>query len=110
MPLQCEEMGYGNGDKDGFVKIDHVTFPLYYNTLERISTEACKSAHSGDRPCTAYAYNGSGSGRCLLWHGELLNLRQLSEDDPDSKTIYIKLAAYELQNSRGRSIIQILLI
>ncbi|KAK2632454.1 hypothetical protein EUGRSUZ_L01528 [Eucalyptus grandis] len=99
IPLQCEEMGYGNGDEDKFLKMDHVTFPLYYNPLERISTEACKSACSGDCSCTAYAYDGSGSGGCLLWHGDLLNLRQLSEDDPDGKTIFVKLAAYELQNS-----------
>ncbi|KAI6690436.1 hypothetical protein NL676_027264 [Syzygium grande] len=110
--LRCEQMGYGNGDKDGFLKMDHVTFALYYSTSERISTKACKSACSGDCSCTAYAYSGSGTGtgRCLLWHEDLLNLRQLSEDDPNSNTIYIKLAAYELQNSRGRGITLILSI
>ncbi|KAF8026188.1 hypothetical protein BT93_F2866 [Corymbia citriodora subsp. variegata] len=96
IPLQCE--GYKNGDKDGFLKMDRVSFPLYYKTLERISTEACESACSGDCSCTAYAYNGSGTGWCLLWHGDLLNLRQFSEDNP--KTIHIKLAAYEFQNRK----------
>ncbi|XP_056167836.1 receptor-like serine/threonine-protein kinase SD1-8 isoform X1 [Syzygium oleosum] len=109
-PLQCEQMGYGNGDKDGFLRMDNVRFPLYYNTSNRISTEACISACSGDCSCTAYAYDGSatgaGTGRCFLWHGDLLNLKQPSEDDLDSNTIYIKLAAYELpkkklQNSQG---------
>ncbi|KAI3427524.1 uncharacterized protein J3R85_009349 [Psidium guajava] len=103
IPLQCEQMGYGNGDKDVFLNMDHVTFPLYYKTLEGISTEACKSACTGDCSCTAYAYNGTSSGRCLLWHGDLLNLRQLSEDDPASKTINIKVAAYELQNKTLQS-------
>ncbi|KAF8026190.1 hypothetical protein BT93_F2868 [Corymbia citriodora subsp. variegata] len=99
--LQCEQMGYGNGDKDRFLKMDHVTFPLDYNTSERILDKACKSACSSDCSCTAYAYNGSGNGRCLLWHGDLLSLRQLSEDDPNGNTIFIKLAASELQNSQG---------
>ncbi|XP_018722360.2 receptor-like serine/threonine-protein kinase SD1-7 [Eucalyptus grandis] len=98
--LQCEQMGYENGG-DGFLKMNHVTFPLYYNASEKLSSKACKSACSGDCSCTAYAYNGSGTGRCLLWYEDLLNLRQLSEDDPNSNTIYIKLAASELQNSRG---------
>ncbi|KAK3427063.1 hypothetical protein EUGRSUZ_F03366 [Eucalyptus grandis] len=95
-PLQCEQMGYGNGDKDRFLRMDHVRFPMY-NISDRISTEACVSACSGDCSCTAYAYSGSGSGE------------QLSGGDHDGKTIYIKLAAYEPQNSRGRSIILILL-
>ncbi|KAK2632458.1 hypothetical protein EUGRSUZ_L01531 [Eucalyptus grandis] len=100
--LQCGQMGYGNGDKDGFLKMDHVTFPLYYNLTERISHKACESACLGDCSCTAYAYNGSGTGRCLQWYDDLLNLRQLSEDDPNSNTIYIHLAASELRNSRGK--------
>ncbi|KAL3736241.1 hypothetical protein ACJRO7_025231 [Eucalyptus globulus] len=98
--LQCTKTGHENG-YEGFLRMNHVTFPLYYNVSERLSPKACKSVCSGDCSCTAYAYNGSGTGRCLLWYQDLLNLRRISEDDPNSNTIYIKLATSELQNSRG---------
>ncbi|KAK2632456.1 hypothetical protein EUGRSUZ_L01530 [Eucalyptus grandis] len=112
-PLQCEQMGHGNGDEDGFLKVDHLRFPDDYNSLDIISTEACEAACSDNCSCTAYACDGTRG--CLLWHGELFDLEKLSQDDSVGQTIYINLAAYELQNktlqnSRGRSIILILLI
>ena len=98
-PLQCDDITSVNSEKDKFLKMDDVKFPQLPQVLETQSIETCKMTCLNNCSCSAYVYNGS----CLMWDGSLLNLQQLSKKDPDGRTLYLKLAASELQNSRGMS-------
>ncbi|KAJ0045514.1 hypothetical protein Pint_04396 [Pistacia integerrima] len=97
-PLYCEDSTSLKRDKDRFLRMDAVKFPLGPKELKASAVKQCESACFNECSCTAYAHNSSGV--CLLWGGELLNLEQLSKRDPDGRTIYIKHAASELQKSR----------
>ena len=96
--LQCDDTSV-NSEKDKFLKMANVKFPQSPQILETQSIETCKMTCLNKCSCNAYAHNGS----CLMWDQILLNLQQLSKKDPDGRTLYLKLAASELQNSRGLS-------
>ncbi|KAK6229543.1 hypothetical protein SCA6_018494 [Theobroma cacao] len=107
MALNC-----GIGDKDRFFRMDGVRYPLSSTEQSKSSysspsgpevsstdAKACEVACLNNCSCTAYAYNKSG--HCLRWFGDILNLQQLSEEDPNGKTIFIKLSASEFDSSGG---------
>ncbi|RVW70339.1 Receptor-like serine/threonine-protein kinase SD1-8 [Vitis vinifera] len=94
--LQCDDLTSVNSEKDKFLKMANVKFPQSPQILETQSIETCKMTCLNKCSCNAYAHNGS----CLMWDRILLNLQQLSKKDPDGRTLYLKLAASELQNSR----------
>ncbi|KAK3199319.1 hypothetical protein Dsin_022734 [Dipteronia sinensis] len=79
--------------------MNNVKFPFSAKESNLQAAEECKLACFKDCACTAYAYNENAV--CSLWHGELLNLIQLSTEDPGGQTIYLKLAASEFQNPGG---------
>ncbi|PPE00842.1 hypothetical protein GOBAR_DD02119 [Gossypium barbadense] len=105
MPLTC--------NKDGFIKMNDVTYPLsstqqinatnpFPYSRPQVSSshkDSCKEACLNNCNCSAYAYNTSG--HCLRWYGDIVNLQQLSSKDPDGHTIFIKLSASEFNNGRG---------
>uniref|UniRef100_A0A6M2EUV0 Receptor-like serine/threonine-protein kinase n=1 Tax=Populus davidiana TaxID=266767 RepID=A0A6M2EUV0_9ROSI len=89
-PLNCSE--------DGFRKFSGVKLPetrkSWFNRT--MSLDECRSTCLKNCSCTAYAnldisING-GSG-CLLWLGDLVDMRQINENGQD---IYIRMAASEL--------------
>ncbi|RWR88185.1 Protein kinase domain-containing protein [Cinnamomum micranthum f. kanehirae] len=91
--LDCD----GNGD--GFLRLENVKVPD--TTKSRVepglSLEACKEECLKNCSCTAYAsFNLSGDGRCLMWDGDLFDLRVKSDGGHD---IYIRVAASELADS-----------
>ncbi|MBA0809696.1 hypothetical protein Gohar_025326, partial [Gossypium harknessii] len=107
-PLTC-----GNGDnKDGFLGIDDVTYPL--SSMQQINTSnpfpylgpqisisnenSCKEACLNNCNCSAYAYNTTG--HCAIWYGDLINLQQLSSNYPTGHKIFVKLAAFEFNNGK----------
>ncbi|KAK0601531.1 hypothetical protein LWI29_025119 [Acer saccharum] len=89
--LQCEDSSSVNGDEDSFLRMNNIKFPTNATETKLQAAEECKLACFNDCACTAYAYNESAV--CSLWHGELVNLIQLSKDDPVGQTLYLKLAA-----------------
>ncbi|KAB2032818.1 hypothetical protein ES319_D05G403800v1 [Gossypium barbadense] len=107
MPLTC--------NKDGFIKMNDVTYPL--SSTQQINAtnpfpysgpqvssshkDSCKEACLNNCSCSAYAYNTSG--HCLRWYGDIVDLRQLSSKDPNGHTIFLKLSASEFNNGRGAS-------
>ncbi|MFQ6641766.1 hypothetical protein Gotur_015024 [Gossypium turneri] len=108
-PLTC-----GNGDnKDGFLGIDDVTYPL--SSMQQINTSnpfpylgpqisisdenSCKEACLNNCNCSAYAYNTTG--HCAIWYGDLINLQQLSSNYPTGHKIFVKLAAFEFNNGKA---------
>ncbi|KAH7544242.1 hypothetical protein JRO89_XS15G0135200 [Xanthoceras sorbifolium] len=99
IPLNCEDSSV-NGDEDRFLEMNNVEFPFNAKESKVQAAEECRFACFNDCACTAYAYNVTAV--CSLWYGELLNLIQRSDDDIGGKTIYIKLAASEIQNPGGQ--------
>ncbi|GLJ32896.1 hypothetical protein SUGI_0662510 [Cryptomeria japonica] len=86
-PLQCTV----NGSTDGFLQVtdkflsneQSVSYP------QEVMLEGCQAACLNNCSCTAFAITGSSPPVCQLWFGELLNVR----DSSDNSSVYIRLAA-----------------
>ncbi|XP_057790589.1 G-type lectin S-receptor-like serine/threonine-protein kinase At4g27290 isoform X2 [Salvia miltiorrhiza] len=91
-PLNCS-----NGD--GFLEIRGVKYPdmlrFWLNTS--MSLEECKAECLKNCNCTACAnpYITNGDSGCVMWYGDLIDIRQFPEAD-DRQTIYLRLPASEL--------------
>ncbi|KAI3457034.1 hypothetical protein Pfo_013697 [Paulownia fortunei] len=88
---------------DGFLKYSSIKLPdgrnSWYN--ESMTLEECKVECLQNCSCTAYTnlnISGGGSG-CLLWFGDLVDIRVLSADGQD---LYIRMASSELGSSTER--------
>ncbi|KAG6474452.1 G-type lectin S-receptor-like serine/threonine-protein kinase At2g19130 [Zingiber officinale] len=93
-PLQCEP----NSTNDGFFEMQNVRLPDGADTSAMAgSLEACELTCLNNCSCIAYSYNTSG---CSVWSGELLNVQEQYEQS-DGGTLYLRLAAAELQSSDG---------
>ncbi|XAR56612.1 Non-specific serine/threonine protein kinase, partial [Bertholletia excelsa] len=98
--LNC---GYG----DGFLKYSKVKVPDTSGSWFDFSmtTKECEIKCLENCSCSAYAntdVRGGGSG-CLLWFGDLVDIRELSERGQD---LYVRVAASELvaaQDGRDRN-------
>ncbi|KAG6385519.1 hypothetical protein SASPL_154355 [Salvia splendens] len=97
--LNCE-------DGDGFLMYSGVKLPdtegSWYNAS--MSLQECSVSCAKNCSCTAYASLNISNGEsgCLLWFGELVNMREISP----GQAIYIRLARSELgSGSRKREII-----
>ncbi|KAJ8534467.1 hypothetical protein K7X08_016195 [Anisodus acutangulus] len=89
---------------DGFVKYSGVKLPDTRNSWfdETMTLDECKAVCSRNCSCMGYTnldIRNGGSG-CLLWTGELVDIRQLSESGQD---IYIRIAASEISSNDGSS-------
>ncbi|XVE80248.1 hypothetical protein DITRI_Ditri14bG0124400 [Diplodiscus trichospermus] len=102
----------GIGVNDRFFRMDDVRYPLSSPEKSNSSyglfsgpqvlnsdEKACKVACLNNCSCSAYAHNRSG--HCLRWYGDILDLKQLSAEDPTGQTIFIKLAASEFDSGGG---------
>ncbi|XP_059437250.1 receptor-like serine/threonine-protein kinase SD1-8 [Corylus avellana] len=98
-PLHCENNTYANGKKDWFLKISNMQLPVYSKAYLAVNASRCELACMENCFCTAYAYNRSG---CMIWEGALFNLRQLSDGGETRQDIYLRLAAAEYQNTKGK--------
>ncbi|CAH1438445.1 unnamed protein product [Lactuca virosa] len=102
-PLDCM-------NRDGFQKITGVTLPdsrkTWYNVS--MSLAECKRECKRNCSCTAYAnldVRNGGSG-CLLWFGNLMDIRDFEEN----QDLYIRIAMTESTGwSKKRKIILVLL-
>jgi hypothetical protein len=97
-PLQCQNNTHADVKKDWFMKISNMRLPVYSKAYLALNASRCELACMENCSCTAYAYNRSG---CMIWEGDLLNLRQLSHDGKIGQDIYLRLAAAEFQNTKG---------
>ncbi|KAL8205474.1 hypothetical protein R6Q57_009025 [Mikania cordata] len=94
IPLDCNP---GEGfNRYSNLKLPDTQWSWYNQTMTLLECEKmCKRTCS----CTAYTnsnISGAGSG-CLLWFGELIDIRAMAEN---GDTLYIRLAASELGNSK----------
>ncbi|KAF8409419.1 hypothetical protein HHK36_005495 [Tetracentron sinense] len=91
VPLDCEK-------GEGFIKIGGVKLPdlLQFWLNKNMSLKECKVECLKNCSCTAYANSdirGGGSG-CLLWFGDLIDIKEFNEGD-SIQDIYIRMAASE---------------
>ncbi|KAL8132931.1 hypothetical protein AgCh_008420 [Apium graveolens] len=89
---------------DGFVKVSGVKLPdtrlSWYNM--NMSLLECERRCLNNCSCTAYSnadHRGGGSG-CLLWFGDLTDMRGYTDDGQD---LFIRLAASELDENKHSS-------
>ncbi|KAM7498795.1 hypothetical protein LguiA_023209 [Lonicera macranthoides] len=85
---------------DGFLKYSTIKLPdtRYSWFNQTMTTKECEIMCLRNCSCMAYANSdvrGNGSG-CLLWFGDLIDIRELNERVQD---IYIRVASTELGNS-----------
>ena len=88
-PLDCQE--------DGFVKVTGVKLPhlIYVHVIMAVSPRECEALCSNNCSCTAYAYtNINGSSGCLMWSGDLIDIRELTSETGED--IYIRSNKPEL--------------
>lgn len=62
--------------------------------------KTCQSTCLNDCSCTAYAFIES---HCLIWMGDLLNLKSVAGGDSNGSSLYVRRAAYPKESSRSRN-------
>ncbi|XP_048434070.1 receptor-like serine/threonine-protein kinase SD1-8 [Pyrus x bretschneideri] len=87
-----------NATGDGFLEIHSDSLPQNKRDEYAYSFEECRSICLKDCRCTAYAY-GSSNG-CSIWHGDVLDLKEIDKNDGDGKTLYIRAAASDINKKR----------
>ncbi|KAK1421233.1 hypothetical protein QVD17_23417 [Tagetes erecta] len=80
-----------------FMMLSNLKLPDSQNSLfnSSVSLEECKNLCANNDSCTAYANstnNSGGGGGCLMWSGELMDIRQAPQGDDSGQDIYIKMA------------------
>ncbi|KAF3443790.1 hypothetical protein FNV43_RR13480 [Rhamnella rubrinervis] len=101
--LQCENniTTGANGGKDIFLQMSGITFPEAGRSVTAATAAECESTCLNDCSCTAYAYDSN----CLIWNGDLLNMKQLSEDERNGETLYARVAASESRKKNNGIVI-----
>ncbi|XP_057955657.1 uncharacterized protein LOC131149319 [Malania oleifera] len=94
--LSCGGDRNSTEDEDGFLLMSPVMLPVDPVHLDVQTAVGCKSACLKNCSCSGYAYDSDG---CSIWGGDLFNLQQLSEGDPNGREFNIKLAGPELRSS-----------
>ncbi|KAH7532956.1 hypothetical protein FEM48_Zijuj04G0078400 [Ziziphus jujuba var. spinosa] len=98
-PLACESNGsVSNGERDKFLPMPTMLLPNH--SIKAGIAEECQSTCLSNCSCTAYSLDGND---CLIWFGDLLDLKQQFEDDGTGKTFYVRLAASELPNPKKKN-------
>nr|XP_048327459.1 G-type lectin S-receptor-like serine/threonine-protein kinase At2g19130 isoform X3 [Ziziphus jujuba var. spinosa] len=85
--LQCQH----SGKRDRFTTNPGMVSGNEKSVKASNSAE-CESTCLNDCSCTAYAYENN---NCLIWIGDLFNLKQVPADDSRGMTLYVRLAASE---------------
>ncbi|GMJ05183.1 hypothetical protein like AT4G21390 [Hibiscus trionum] len=95
--LQCSTEE-GQVQNDGFLLKSFVEYPSGGYGVNLISNAAaCRSECLNNCSCIAYAYDAKLKHGCLVWYGDLFDLKQLPHDDENGNNFYLKLAASELK-------------
>ncbi|KFK25384.1 hypothetical protein AALP_AA8G106700 [Arabis alpina] len=88
--LQC-----ARGDINGFLPLSKMKLPEKPEVVVVSSVGNCASACLRNCSCKAYAHDG-GSNRCSSWSKDVLNLKQLDDDNSEGYTLYVRLAASDM--------------
>uniref|UniRef100_A0A0D9WGJ7 Receptor-like serine/threonine-protein kinase n=1 Tax=Leersia perrieri TaxID=77586 RepID=A0A0D9WGJ7_9ORYZ len=97
--LQCHSNSSAQkAREDRFYVMNNVKLPDWSHSVPVESVGYCKVACLNNCSCSAYSYNGT----CLLWYTDLVNLQDSLDDSGD--TIFIRLAASELPDSKTKKL------
>ncbi|KAG5551162.1 hypothetical protein RHGRI_009553 [Rhododendron griersonianum] len=93
-PLQCGNYSEANEQKDQLLRMSKVRLPDNPIVLSQVrSVGDCESACFSNCSCSAYAYDGNDG--CSIWREELMNVLQLTDNDPEGRDFYLRLSASE---------------
>ncbi|KAK2408443.1 G-type lectin S-receptor serine/threonine-protein kinase [Trifolium repens] len=100
--VRSENWSCREKNKDGFIKFQNMKVPdtKISWTNRSMTLEKCKTKCWENCSCTAYANSNiieDGSG-CILWFGDLLDLRQLPDSGQD---LYVRSHTSEIANRDG---------
>ncbi|XP_062106206.1 G-type lectin S-receptor-like serine/threonine-protein kinase At4g03230 isoform X2 [Humulus lupulus] len=98
--LHCRNDSDDNVGGDEFLEIAYITLPKNNQSLREGTIQDCASTCSRMCSCIAYAHNRSG---CSFWTEDLLNLNELTVNDSNSKSLFIRLAASEFQDHKNKA-------
>ncbi|KAL3519597.1 hypothetical protein ACH5RR_017746 [Cinchona calisaya] len=99
-PLNCTR-------GEGFLEVKGVKVPdqwVYWRNTT-LTLKECQEECLNNCSCTAYAssnISGKGSG-CLLWYGDLIDIRRLSS--PSNQNIYLRVEAADLGSKKRKQAI-----
>ncbi|KAK7404946.1 hypothetical protein VNO78_06016 [Psophocarpus tetragonolobus] len=96
--FQCEAPNSSNKEKDRFLPVLNMKLANHSQFIGAGNSGECEATCLSNCSCTAYAYDNNG---CSIWHGDLLNLQQLTPDDSSGQTLFLKLAASEFHDSKS---------
>ena len=92
--MRSETWSCGDTKKDGFIKFNNLKLPDTENSWvnRKMTLEECRVSCWENCSCTAFANSdiiGGGNG-CIIWFGDLVDLRQLQDAGQD---LFVRLAA-----------------
>jgi hypothetical protein len=96
--LQCENTSLTKRQANRFYPMLSMALPVQAQYVGVGNAAECESTCLNNCSCTAYAYEIN---NCSIWVGDLLNLQQLSVDDSNGRTLYLKLAASEFSSKKN---------
>ncbi|KAL5797556.1 hypothetical protein ACOSQ2_002376 [Xanthoceras sorbifolium] len=91
VPLQCD-----GKEKDRFLVMGNMFFPVNSESLAVESVEECESACLSNCSCNAFAYDNG----CLIWKGDLLNLQLVVSDDKIGRDVHLRISKSDLIQTR----------
>ncbi|KAL2472602.1 G-type lectin S-receptor-like serine/threonine-protein kinase [Forsythia ovata] len=106
IPLNCQR-------GEGFVKLRSVKLPdlLQFSLNKSMSLKQCESECLKNCYCIAYANSDirKGGSGCFMWFGDLIDIREFSENN-EQDVIYIRMPALEVRQSKKTRLVLILVI
>ncbi|CAA2993778.1 receptor-like serine threonine- kinase SD1-8 isoform X1 [Olea europaea subsp. europaea] len=88
-----------NDRKDKFLANNLVKLPSNSQRVMAGSAGECESICLSNCSCTAYSYEDNA---CLVWKGELMDLKLPTENNGSKRTIHIRLSASASQFSKNK--------
>ncbi|KAL2523612.1 G-type lectin S-receptor-like serine/threonine-protein kinase [Abeliophyllum distichum] len=106
IPLRCQQ------DPIKFLKLGGVQLPdlLQFSLNKSTSLKECRAECLKSCSCIAYANSDirEGGSGCFMWIGDLIDIREFSEEK--QQFIYIRMAAAELNNNKKTRLVLILVV
>nr|XP_011461133.1 PREDICTED: G-type lectin S-receptor-like serine/threonine-protein kinase At4g27290 isoform X2 [Fragaria vesca subsp. vesca] len=107
-PLDCQK-------EEGFLKFQNIKLPdlLDFSVNNSMNIKECEAECLKDCSCVAYAKSNMSTGGigCLMWFGELIDMREFI-DEVNDQDLYIRMPASELGNTsqKDKRVVLILVI
>ncbi|KAF8009582.1 hypothetical protein BT93_J0557 [Corymbia citriodora subsp. variegata] len=101
VPLNCSR-------REGFMKLSQVKLPdlVDVQLFKNMSLEECRVECQKNCSCMAYANSDIREAGCLLWFGNLIDIREIESDDYD-QYLFLRLPASELVHSLSKKLVTI---